>query len=274
MIPFIFGLILIVPPQGYYAKLTIGEDPGNYFSYLLSFFTDLSDLSGYTGGFSPTHLWFILYLFVLSIIALPLLLLLKRESAQSTISKLANVFSNPILFILLSIPLSATQLLPSPGGQNPFYYLCIFLFGYIACTSSKYQEMFNRYRLGALICVLILAPTWIVLRIQGLGGDELLEIFKNANLMLAMIVLLGFGNKYLNFTNKWLSYMNEAAFPVYILHQTVLVVVGYYLVQLNLGITVKFFIIMALTLLISVAIYEWIIKRTPITRWMFGIKSK
>lgn len=274
LIPLVAGLVLIVPSQGYFAKLTLGENPGNYFNYMLRFFTDFSDLSGYTGGFSPTHLWFILYLFVLSLIALPFLLLLKKEKTQSTLNKLANVFSNPFLFLLLSIPISATQLLPSPGGQNPFYYLSILLLGYVACTSPRYQEMFNRYRLGALIMVLILAPTWMVLRVHNMGSDEILEIFKNINLLLVMIVLLGYGYKYLNFTNKWLSYMNEAAFPVYILHQSVLVAVAYYIVQLNIGIFPKFILIMVLTFIISVAVYEWVIKRTSVTRWLFGVKVK
>lgn len=274
LLPFIAGLILTVPLQGYYAKLTLDEHPGNYLTYLPTFFTDFSDLSGYTGGFSPTHLWFIIYLFVLSLIALPFLLALKKETGRLNALRSANLVSNPIVFLLLCVPLSATQLLPAPGGQNPFYYLAIFLIGYIACTSPRYQEMFNRYRLGALIFILILVPIWIYLASNAVLGDELAEVFKNFNLLLMMIVLLGYGYKYLNFSNKWLTYMNEAAFPVYILHQTVLVIIAYYIVQLNIGIFLKFLIIMILTFVVSVAIYEWIIKRFSFTRWIFGVKVK
>jgi glucan biosynthesis protein C len=68
--------------------------------------------------------------------------------------------------------------------------------------------------------------------------------------------------------------MNEASFPVYIIHQTILVVVSFFVLKFKLGVPLEYFFIMALTFVISVALYEGIMKRTPITRWMFGVKIK
>ncbi|MEH7119450.1 acyltransferase family protein, partial [Neobacillus vireti] len=73
LVPFIFGLFFIVPPQGYLSLWQHnGDSPGNYFTFLKNYFLDFSDLSGYFGTFTPAHLWFILYLFVFSLLALPL----------------------------------------------------------------------------------------------------------------------------------------------------------------------------------------------------------
>jgi fucose 4-O-acetylase-like acetyltransferase len=62
-IPMVVGVLLIVPPQGYFARLNHEGAGGDYLTFLANFFSDFSDLSGYFGTFTPAHLWFILYLF-------------------------------------------------------------------------------------------------------------------------------------------------------------------------------------------------------------------
>lgn len=279
-IPLIFGILFIVPPQGYYAKWEHTGAAGSYPSFLRDFFTDFSDLSGYFGTFTPAHLWFILYLFVLSLIALPFFMFFNSEKRRTAIEKFNLIFSRPAVFALFFIVLVFTQALPAPGGQNPVYFLMIFVMGFIICSHTRYQEMFNRIRLKALGLVLLLVPTWIVLMYYHQDAqsfsvmDILLTCLRTLNVWLTLIVILGFGNKFLNFSHKWLVYLNEAAFPIYIIHQSVLVIVGYYMLQLNLAIFPKFLIIMMLTLTISWLLYEFVIKRLAVTRWLFGVKTK
>lgn len=280
LIPFIFGLLLVIPPQGYFAKLYHTGEVDAYFSFLKTFFTDFSDLSGYYGTFSPAHLWFILYLFVLSIIALPLFLYLKKDQNRSKLHSLSSTLSRPFTFILLFIPLTFTQALPAPGGQNPFFYLFILVLGYIVCTNPSYQQMFNKIRLKALLSLLIFVPIWLVLMFQNREAADfsaisiLMAFLRTLSVLLTLIVLIGYGNKFLNRNHKWLAYMNEAAYPVYILHQTILVIISYYIVRLDIGITPGFILIMVLTFVCSVLIYEYIIKRVPFMRLLFGAKMK
>ncbi|MCJ8007098.1 acyltransferase family protein [Lederbergia wuyishanensis] len=279
LIPLIFGVLVIVPPQGYYALLHHSGEAGNYFSFLKGFFIDFSDLSGYFGTFTPAHLWFILYLFVLSVIALPLFSRYMKCSKEQ-LNKFNHNFSKPFVFISLIIVLFITQALPAPGGQNPFYFLVIFIAGFITASDSRYQEMFNRIRFKALISIAILVPTHIVLMtvypdVQKFSAmDIFIAFLRTMNMWLTLIVILGYGNKLLNFPHKAITYMNEAAFPIYIIHQSILVVVGYYIVKLNVGIYSKFFMIMFLTLLASFLLYEFVIKRLAVTRMLFGIKVR
>lgn len=87
-IPFVFGVLFLVPPQGYFARIGQHGYSQNYWDFLKSYFPDFSDLSGYTGTFTPAHLWFILYLFIISLVALPLLLAIKkRRWAVSNINR-------------------------------------------------------------------------------------------------------------------------------------------------------------------------------------------
>lgn len=273
LIPFVFGLLLVVPPQGYYAQLPNGGE-ANYWMYLPKFFTDFHDLSGYTGGFSPTHLWFILYLFVISLVSLPLLTRWKQPRSSTALNRYAALFSKPIPYLLLSVLLTLVQTLPAPGGKNPIFYLCIFVFGFLAVSRPVYQEKINAYKGWALLLSGVLVPLWAVLGTWGYGEHMGVAWLENVNLLLAMVVIMGYGNKYLNRSHQWLAYLNEAAFPVYILHQTVLVVISYYVLPLSIGLYGEFLLTMIGTLVVSLLLYEWIIKRTSLTRWMFGVKGR
>ncbi|MCR2823639.1 acyltransferase family protein [Lederbergia panacisoli] len=277
-IPLIVGVLIIVPPQGYYALLHHTGEAGNYFLFLKEFFLDFSDLSGYFGTFTPAHLWFILYLFVLSIVALPIFSKYMNLSTVN-INKFNRVLSKPFVFIsLFTLVLLLAQALPAPGGQNPFYFMVIIIAGFLTASDLRYQEMFNRIRFKTLLLVIILVPAHIILINvnQDAPNFSAMDIFitslRTMNTLLTLIVILGYGNKVLNFPHKAVSYMNEAAFPIYIVHQSILVVIGYYIIQLNYGVFLKFLIIMFLTLAVSFAFYEFIIKRIAIARVLFGLK--
>ena len=273
LIPLVFGLLLIVPPQGYFAKWAHHGESGNYFSFLKNYFLDFSDLSGYFGTFTPAHLWFILYLFVLSLVAFPLFIFLKNHHTTGKMERFHQFFSKPVVFLSFFLILAVTQVLPAPGGQNPFYFLVILIMGFITASYPTYQEMFNRIRFIALLALIILVPSWMML-IYHHQFDILTTLIRSLNTWFALIVILGYGNKYLNFSHKLLPYMNEAAFPVYIVHQSVLVMVGFFILKLRLGIYSEYLLIMGSTLVISLIMYEWIIKRTALTRGIFGVKIK
>jgi glucans biosynthesis protein C len=271
LIPLLVGLMFIVPPQGYFAQLHHNGEAGNYVTFLKNYFPDFSDLSGYFGTFTPAHLWFILYLFVLSLAALPVFTFFRNRNTV----KFNEICSRPSVFIALFLLLVITQALPAPGGQNPFFFFVIFIMGFITSSHSSYQTMFNRVRGKGLVVLLVTVPLWVFLLTKDFDGiDIFLTVLRSFNLWLTLIVLLGYGHKYLNFNHKAIPYMNEAAFPVYILHQSVLVVIGYFILKLNLGIVPAFLIIMVLTFVVSLVIYEFVIKRIAILRWAFGVKVK
>nr|WP_262303869.1 acyltransferase family protein [Neobacillus niacini] len=147
--------------------------------------------------------------------------------------------------------------------------------GFITSSQPSYQKMFNRVRGMGLVVLIVTVPLWVFLLTKDFqGAGFLLTVLRTFNLWLTLMVLLGYGNKLLNFKHKAIPYMNEAAFPVYIIHQSVLVVIGYFFLKLNLGNIPTFLIIMVLTFVISLLIYEFIIKRLAILCWAFGVKVK
>lgn len=81
------------------------------------------------------------------------------------------------------------------------------------------------------------------------------------------------GTKFLNFSNKVLAYCNEAVLPFYILHQTIILVIGFFVVQWDLGVMLKYLIISTSSLVVTRAIYELFIKRVKVVRFLFGMKA-
>ena len=92
--------------------------------------------------------------------------------------------------------------------------------------------------------------------------------------LLWIIAIIGFGEKYLNFNNRFLGYSNEALLPFYILHQFVLLLIGYWVVQWPINALVKYLVIASLSFIAIMSLYDIVIKRFRITRFLFGLKIK
>ena len=89
-----------------------------------------------------------------------------------------------------------------------------------------------------------------------------------------IIGLLGLGLRFLNFNKKFLVYANEAVLPFYILHHTIIYIIGFYVIQWSSRIGTKYFIIAIVSFAVIMAIYEILIRRVSVLRILFGMKIK
>jgi membrane-bound acyltransferase YfiQ involved in biofilm formation len=85
------------------------------------------------------------------------------------------------------------------------------------------------------------------------------------------LAVLGLGHRFLNFTNRILQYASEAAMPFYLLHMSFSVVTGYFVIQLNAPIAVKYPLIVVVATGLTLLAYE-LVRRWNMTRWLFGMK--
>lgn len=270
LIPFLFGLLLIVPPQAYIARLEMGNT-GSCLQFLGTYFIDFSDLSGYTGGFTPAHLWFILYLFVISCALLPLLVSMRKRP-----EKLRWV-SNPWVMLLCVFPITLMQALPDIGGKNPFYYGFLFLLGAIFATSDVFMDRLRRYKRLMLGGGLLAGTAYLVIAAlygwpEGWNAAGIsYAILRNVAVWLLSLGVMGIADAYLNKPTKALSYLGRASYPVYLVHQTLLVVIAYFVVRSSLPAAPQYIIIMLGSLAASVACFE-ICRHFKATRSVLGIK--
>jgi peptidoglycan/LPS O-acetylase OafA/YrhL len=278
LLPFLFGILVIVPPQAYLARF---QNPGyldTFLQFLPDYFHIRGDLSGYTGLFTPGHLWFILFLFVFALVALPLLLYLRTDSGRKRISDLATLTEKPGGLLWFILPLVLAGALPDIGGKNPFVYITLFVYGFVLVADGRFQESLDRYRWPALILSLITIAGLILLEVVKLPtpkyswGDILSFLLRTSNTWFWLIAILGFGRRYLNRTNPFLRYAAQGSYPFYILHQTVIVIIGYFVVQGTESVTVKYLLIVIASLIATTLLYDLMVKRTNLTRYLFGMK--
>ena len=97
---------------------------------------------------------------------------------------------------------------------------------------------------------------------------------KEFNLWSWILTLFGYAAKYLNKPGKTLSYANQAVYPFYILHQSIMMVIAYYLMDLSWGLLPKFTLMVITTFGGSWLIYEFLIRRIRIVWPLFGLKKK
>ena len=279
LIPFILGMLILVPPQGYFARVSRGKPVGNYFQQWKYFWTTVSNIP-YDGGLGPAHLWFILYLFIISIVGLFIIRSFKTDGMKTFLLKLKDkltskyslVFTVLIFFIADMTPLAIAQ-------KNILIFLIVFLMGYIVYGDNNYLDYMDRNKRKSLIIALIFFVfyTGVILYYYNLDKNMtialkvLLSIMRNGIMITTIVAIIGFGRKYLNRGGKVLDYLNKACFPVYILHQTIIVIVAYYLLNYTLPIYVSILIIIGSSILITFGIYE-ILRRIKITKYLIGVK--
>lgn len=278
LIPFIFGLIVFVPPQTYLARVWRGENDINYFEHLKFFFSNITNFNGFDGTFTPAHLWFILYLFIVSVIgSLLIFFIIKKDPKNSLINLLNRIFFGKLNFILLIMLGLVSDLFPNIMGKSIVECFLVFIFGYITyqneellrVISKKRKQYFNAFLLlggiGIIYTFLIRSSieSFLVWVIDG--------IIKNGILISAICSGIGFGSVYLNKKNKLLNYLNKASFPVYIIHQPILLLFAFFIIPTVKSTTLSMIIIIVSSTITTFFMYE-LLKKVKVFNFVLGIK--
>jgi len=289
-IPLLFGMFVVVPPQIYYEYI-------NQYSNYWEFYKTVFHFKPYPGGsFSWHHLWFVLYLLIYSLALLPFLVYIRserslgfKEKARKWLSTAWGMLLIPSGFIFL------TQLILRPFFPDELhnvtdvayivFYGCFFFFGTVFYSDPQLWQSVERNRNKLLIAaVLILIPFygvflhWHKMIDIGVMDPDILDlIFDISSIFLSwftLMTVIGFGQHYLNKPNPILPYTNEGLYPFYILHQTVIIWLGFYICKLDWSIAAKFWSISLLTLIFCVAFYFLLIRPFNLMRLFFGVKPK
>jgi glucans biosynthesis protein C len=282
MVPFVFGTLVIVPPQMYLALLHRSETSTSYLEYYPRFFELRPfDIPDYTGvGFSWAHLWFILNLFVISLVAFPLLMWLRGEGGRAVVSRLGGFVDRGWGILLFALLLVLVGDLPDLDGKPIFMHLTLFVLGFVLASDDRFGLAMVRNRWPALI--LGTATMLLFLWVEGFGielADDSIEdvayyVARNSNVWFWLVAILGFGQKHLTADNRVLRYVRDAAYPFYLLHQTVIIVVAFFVVQWSADSLMKFSVITTCSLVVTIGLYDLLVRRMGATRFLFGMKPK
>ena len=257
LVPFVFGAIALVPIHMYLWQ--------HFYKYPIS----------YSPG--PGHLWFLANIFIYVMVFTPLFFYLKRNESGKLVCTIKRIFSHPAIFTVVigAFVLEAVILKPFPYEMYAmtwhgfFLGMLAFLFGFCFVLSGKgFWDMILKYRW----IILAIAITLFVLRLTYFGMNNPVYLLVTES-QCWIISVFAFGYKYLNRGEKTLTYLSQAAYPVYILHMIFLYAGSLLIFPLSLDVHLKFVLVLLITIGGCFATYE-IIRRLKWIRPLFGLKFK
>jgi len=297
LIPFIIGSIILTPIQAYFAFVHNGWWQKGFIEFVLS-----SEMrNAYYFSYHPLtvgpeffgrvgyHLWFIAFLFLFALIALPVFLWLKKEAGKKFVASLTWLAQWRAGLLVFVIPMVLARFvlqrdMPSGdyGWADFVYYLFFFVAGYILITDNRFLQAIRRdwkvYLILGIPCtlffVLMFADAWNWMGSPGTPGFYLAWTVHGINSWCWIMVMFRVGMRFLDHTSKRLQYLREAIYPIFIVHQPAIVFIAFYAVQWEVDIMIKLLVIVIGTLSISLGFYEFLVRRISPVRVLFGMKSR
>lgn len=285
IIPLLFGsFIIIAPVQVWIERVNHGQFSGSFMEFYPRYFDGFYAFGG-NFAWMGLHLWYLEMLFVFSLFTLPIFLYLRQRKNRELISKFAVFFQKPGMFFLLALPIGLAELIVNLqpegigrrdfGGWSPLPYLVFFISGYLIALDLRFKQAIERQRIVAIVLGMVTTAIGYYLLESGYSsrgyGFSFLRAF---NSWFWLVGILGFGSKHLNSNNRLLQYTNEAVLPFYVLHQTVIVLIGFYIASWNIGVAIKYPFISILSFAVIVTVYDLFVKRFDGLRFLFGMRLK
>jgi hypothetical protein len=266
--------------QSYLYNITHGQFSGSYIQFLPQYYR--LDAIAWEG----MHLWYLLYLFVFSIILYPLLRWLKG-GGRGVLSRLDGVLAKTGVLYSLALPILLLYLVLNPdgplmrsnGGYPYIMYLWFLLLGFLLVSDERLQDRIRQLRWVSLSVGLALVAGFIIVYSQIADPDVISPSLLLAGVMrvfggwFCVLAIFGLGMQYLTMRTPTLDYANEAVLPFYILHQTVLLGVGYFVVQWAVPDVLEWAAILVISFAIIMVLYEFVVRRVNVLRFLFGMRS-
>ena len=292
LIPLLFGMAFIVAPQCYYEALNKGIIEPGFFRFMGQYLT-FQDFPGEAWAgeeqihWTWNHLWYLVYLLFYTLLLIPLAKVIDGPGKviQERFQRLRGVW----LVVIPVLPLMVyfNVIFPSfPGITHALVddwyahamYGTFFLYGFLIARDQGFWSELSRLRkvtLGLAVLLFILFMGRGVLLPDESSGwqNQASALITYLNRWLWIITVFGWGYHLLNRPMKWLPYATEAVYPWYILHQTLVVVVGYNLSRLQLGAVVEPVLVLLATIGGCLVLHEFVIRRSRILRPFFGLKT-
>ncbi|MEV0625226.1 acyltransferase family protein [Nonomuraea wenchangensis] len=301
-VPFVVAMVTVAPiPQW----LRLRTDPGyheSYLAFLPRFFAVRpapADFPFVLKGtyFETGHLWFLVLLLCFSLLLAPLVRWLPRALARRLRAGPARVAALPGGTLLFGLPIAAISaaagLEETMGGWNRWAYAVFFLYGFVLVTHQTFPAAIRRDAVPAAVAGIVLlaasVPGFALLTEPGAdaftgmtplaAGVRALYGLAGWCLLVVILRLLDRTPSALGRAvapdrplGRLYGYLAPAALPLYVLHQPIVVAVAFFVVGRDTPALAEYLVIVALSLALTVAAYDVLVRRTRLTAFLFGLR--
>lgn len=289
LVPLAIGTFTHVMWQVYLERVSHGQFEGSFLEFVPRYF---EGFYGYGGNFAwmGLHLWYLELLFVFSVLLLPALPWLGPGAGRRALERTGALLARPGAVFLLAIPIVLATVLPRPGslwggrifgGWNACAHACFFGCGFVLVSSERlYESVRRQWPAATLVSVAVGVP----LALAFVGGPEPAHGSLRAWISLGGMAVVGWSTVLAILGGAIdglravrppiLQRATEAVLPFYILHQTVILTIGYPVVRWAIPDSAKWAIIAASSLVATIAVYELLVRPFAWVRVLFGIPAR
>ena len=310
-IPYLTGLVLLVPPMFYLEQLAQPGFHQPYWRFWLTFMNIPSIAGGllprgsWTSGgvgFDPAHLWFLYVLLVFSLALLPLFGYLRGQHGSRLTGRVAEQAARHPLAMLAAaaVPMIVTEAVFGPdgitGGWERLAYVFPFLYGFLIASDARFESALSRARWPALataVAATVGLLGWAVAAGPGVmsGAEPGWSVLQGLAGWTWLAAIAGFAAAFTARRQtsmatprpapapepRWqraADYANQAVLPFYLLHEPVIVAFAWIIVRWHAPILVKYPVLVAVSFTATLVIYELAVRRYRITRFLSGMKTR
>lgn len=295
VIPFIAGSIIFTLFLNYAEAMNHGEFSGSFPAFLrYEFNLCVSNITTGNIPFSPKifgiighHLWFLMFLFIYSLIPIPLFrfaLTRKRKISDATARKKYSdlrIYAGLPLLFLVSVLLSPLD--PEYQGWSTFFQWGLFFIIGFFILSDTYalKSLRRRWRLHMIVgsvsfavsaCLLIQSNLVFFSSPEYTKAFALYALTTSITSWAWIFAFIGIGNNWLNSRNSVLPTLSKAAMPFYMVHQPVIIWCALFIVQLNIPIIAKFVLIFLISFSCTALFVRFLILPSKRISFLFGVK--
>ncbi len=293
LVPLVFGVLVIVPPMIFLEKQFIGAFTGSFAEFYPKFFTE----GVYPrGNLSWHHYWFIAYLYLFCLLGWPIFAYFKRAAGRRQLARWSQKLSRGGCLYLALVPLAVVEILLRawfPGfpdlihdWANFSHWFLIFTAGFLLASSRPLLDRTQQLRglsfaLAMITTVTLFAQFWLpenghfsplVNGETDIATYAWFCVLRVSNVWFWLLACLGFAGRYLQRPSRLLTYLNGAVYPLFCLHLTIIVALGYVIVPLDWSILTKYLAITTGTIVVSLGGYELLWRRNAWLRPLLGLK--
>lgn len=285
---FAFAVIVIIPLQRYIRLDNQGGATPPYLDYLIN---TAPHVVNFEGVWVPdfAHAWFLPYLFIYSLaLAASWRFAPKRFAAWQARAERAPIWLIAAIAMFglglhqaVLMPLQPETSLVLNDLTAHFRFVPVFLFGALIGKSSVF---FNKlidarhwlWSMAGMLLVLSLLSQVHIMTADPHGEDRATDYHFTHGLYggVALLSVIAFGARFLRQARPGLAYATDAILPIYLMHQTVLVVAADALVPLRLPLALELPMLTLVTVLLPLAIYHLFVRGFTPLRVLFGLRLK
>jgi hypothetical protein len=300
MLPLIFGMFVVVPIQPYCEGVANGHLSPGFWNFLISYWHvhpwPKDSFGGWQYGITWNHLWYLPYLWTYTLCLVALMPLLGLARVRAGVA----AFCRAPAWVVIVAPAALLEfyvvtLDPFFPGTNAFVgdwyqhakYGTIFLAGYLLAREAGFWTRVVAMRKATLMTAgvaiavylglrlaghLVTADSWVH-RVPDAFWDRLTEVSHCLYLWTALLTILGWGKVFLDRPFRWLPYCTEAVYPWYMLHQSLIILLVFWLKPMSLGPWLEPALVVSGTVAGCYVLHEFVIRRVAFIRPLFGLKA-